>query len=165
MNPTAPKHEAVSKLMSLAAVTPSGEVSEDGEPGKVSSPDVDDDEEDEEPDTSDETDDLMKPGESEKKRRRKLRLAKIRRKTKARAYEFTGGSDIVGMVFLEVSRITDLPPERNSKRWPYARPCTWQKANLGSDENVFRYGSLRRGFFRQKDISNTVYQPQPEPSL
>ena len=114
-------NDVVSRLMSIATITPSEEVSENGELGKVSSPDRDDnedeDDEDDEPDTSDETDDLMKPGESEKKRRRKLRLAKIKRKTKSRAYEFTGGSDIVGMVFLEVSRITDLPPERNSEFW------------------------------------------------
>ena len=115
-NPAASHQEAVPKLMALAMVTPSGEVSEDNELGKISSPDIDDDDDDdEEPDTSDEMDDLMKPGESEKKRRRKLRLAKLKKKTKARTYEFTGGSDVVGMVFLEVSKITDLPPERNSE--------------------------------------------------
>lgn len=118
-NPAASPQEAVPKLLALATVTPSEDFSEDGELSKASSPDVDDDDDDdEEPDTSDETDDLMKPGESEKKRRRKLRLAKVKRKTKARAYEFTGGSDVVGMVFLEISRITDLPPERNSKLCP-----------------------------------------------
>lgn len=31
------------------------------------------------------------------------------------SYEFYHGSDIVGVVYLEVSKITDLPPEHNSK--------------------------------------------------
>lgn len=42
-------------------------------------------------------------------------MAKLKRKKKARAYEFQSESDVVGIIFLEISRITDLPPERNSK--------------------------------------------------
>lgn len=77
--------------------------------------DEDDDEgEDGELETSDETDDPQKPGKVEK-RKKKRKLAKLRRRTKTRAYEFSGGSDVLGMVFLEISRIVDLPPERNSK--------------------------------------------------
>ena len=73
--------------------------------------DADDD--DQEPDTSDETDDLSKPDKAAKKQR-KLRLKRLRRKTISRAYEFTGGSDVTGIVFLEIKKIVDLPPERNS---------------------------------------------------
>lgn len=77
--------------------------------------DVDDIEKDE--DTSDETDDPTKPDIVENKKKRK-RLAVLRRKSlAARAYEFTGkDSDVSGIIFLEVSKITDLPPERNSMK-------------------------------------------------
>ena len=73
-----------------------------------------DEDDDEEPDleTSDETDDLTKPEKAEKRKKR-LRLKNLRRKTKARAYELTGANDCVGIVFMEIGRITDLPPERN----------------------------------------------------
>jgi phosphatidylserine decarboxylase len=69
--------------------------------------------EDEEP--SDETDDPTKP-ESVEKRRRKLRLRGLRKKKITSAYEFSGGSEVVGIVFLEIGKITDLPPERNVTR-------------------------------------------------
>lgn len=76
----------------------------------------DDEEDDEEVDleTSDETDDPIKSGGTEK-RKKKLRLARLKKKTKARAYEFSGGTDVVGIVFLDIVKITDLPPERNSR--------------------------------------------------
>ena len=66
------------------------------------------------PETSDEPDDPAKPSKSEK-RQRKLRMRRLKKRAKARAYEFTGGTDVVGIVFLEIGKITDLPPERNSK--------------------------------------------------
>ena len=69
--------------------------------------------EDEEP--SDETDDPTKPDAVEKRKRR-LRIRGLRRKKQLSAYEFTGGTDVVGIVFLEISKITDLPPEQNVTR-------------------------------------------------
>lgn len=49
------------------------------------------------------------------KRRRRLRLRRLRRKSlAARAYQFSGaGNSVQGIVFMEIVRITDLPPERN----------------------------------------------------
>lgn len=64
---------------------------------------------------SDETDDPSKP-ENAEKRRRKLRLKGLRKKKQLNAYEFTGGSEVVGIVFVEIGKITDLPPERNMTR-------------------------------------------------
>jgi len=66
--------------------------------------------------TSDETDGLSKP-ELVEKRRRRLRLARLRRKSlAARAYQFSGsGSGVQGILFIEIIRVTDLPPERNGK--------------------------------------------------
>ncbi|CZS88218.1 related to phosphatidylserine decarboxylase [Rhynchosporium graminicola] len=66
-------------------------------------------------DPSDETDDPTKPENAEKKRR-KLRLRGLRRKKQQHGYEFTSDSEVVGIVFLEIGKITDLPPERNMTR-------------------------------------------------
>lgn len=49
----------------------------------------------------------------EKKKRK--RLAGLKKKAKQRAYEFSGESDVAGVLFIEIQKITDLPPERNSK--------------------------------------------------
>jgi phosphatidylserine decarboxylase len=64
--------------------------------------------------TSD-TEDQTKPELSEKKRKKK-KLKMLRRKSRAiRAYEFTGkDSDVSGIIFLEIGKVTDLPPEKNS---------------------------------------------------
>lgn len=65
--------------------------------------------------TSDETEDQTKPESEKKKKKRKLKM--LRRRSRAiRAYEFTGkDSDVSGIIFLEIAKITDLPPEKNSK--------------------------------------------------
>lgn len=106
--------------MDLLAITPSTEDVGDmdvlklGEDNLEDDKDEDDDDDDDEKDleTSDETDDPTKPV-SKEKRKKKLRLARLKKKSKKRAYEFSGGSDVVGIVFLDISKITDLPPERN----------------------------------------------------
>lgn len=66
--------------------------------------------------TSDETDEPSKAGKAAKQEKKK-RLARLRRKSIAvRAYDFVGkDSDVSGIIFMEVIKITDLPPERNSK--------------------------------------------------
>lgn len=72
------------------------------------------DELDQDDETSDEADE---PSGSEpvEKRRRRLRLARLRRKSlAARAYQFSGsGTGVQGIVFMEIVRVTDLPPEKN----------------------------------------------------
>lgn len=80
-------------------------------PGDLDELDLD---RDEDQDTSDETDGLTKP-EIVEKRRRRLRLARLKRKSlAARAYQFSGsGTGVQGIVFVEIVRVTDLPPERN----------------------------------------------------
>ncbi|KAJ5626202.1 Phosphatidylserine decarboxylase-related protein [Penicillium lagena] len=79
-------------------------------PGELD--DLDRDEE-----TSDETDDPSK-AEVVEKRRRRLRLARLKRKSlAARAYQFSGsGTGVQGIMFMEVVKVTDLPPERNVTR-------------------------------------------------
>ncbi|KAE8440679.1 hypothetical protein EG329_006816 [Mollisiaceae sp. DMI_Dod_QoI] len=87
-----------------------GELEATGEAGGIDEEYLDEDEE-----PSDETDDPTKP-ENVEKRRRKIRLRGLRKKKQMNAYEFTGGSEVVGIVFLEIGKITDLPPERNMTR-------------------------------------------------
>ncbi|KAE9375185.1 phosphatidylserine decarboxylase-like protein [Stipitochalara longipes BDJ] len=93
--------DVVTPTKQLSRTTPSGEEEDEYF------------DEDEEP--SDETDDPTKP-ENVEKRRRKLRLRGLRKKKQLSAYEFSGGSEVVGIVFLEIRKITDLPPEKNLTR-------------------------------------------------
>lgn len=64
--------------------------------------------------SSEETPEDVK-NDNPEKRKRRHRLARLRKKAKQRAYEFSGLSDLDGVLFLEISRINDLPPERNGK--------------------------------------------------
>ncbi|USW46765.1 Putative C2 domain, EF-hand domain, EF-hand domain pair, EF-Hand 1, calcium-binding protein [Septoria linicola] len=76
-----------------------------------------DEEDDDEKEPSDETDDGTRTplGSSEEKQRhrRRRKLRRLRRKKKTSAYEFGAASDVAGVLFLEVNRVTDLPPEKN----------------------------------------------------
>lgn len=66
--------------------------------------------------SSDEADEYpSKTADVAEKRRRRLRLRRLRHKSlAARAYQFSGaGNSVQGIVFMEIVRITDLPPERN----------------------------------------------------
>ncbi len=114
-------HEILQKLAALLAISPEDESDGDEDLSRLDSLDLEDEDDEDEideknPETSDETDDPAKPAKTEKeKRKRRLRMKRLRKRAKARAYEFTGGTDVVGIVFLEICKITDLPPERNSK--------------------------------------------------
>ena len=57
--------------------------------------------------------DESKAQETVEHKRRRRRMAILKRKVKLKGYEFTNGSDVAGVLFLEIQRITDLPPERN----------------------------------------------------
>ncbi len=116
--PLANSRQILQKLAAMVTMDLEDEEEEDEDLSRLDSIDPDDlDEEDvdeKSPETSDEPDDPAKPSKSEK-RQRKLRMRRLKKRAKARAYEFTGGTDVVGIVFLEIGKITDLPPERNSK--------------------------------------------------
>lgn len=113
-NPSATPQDILQKFMVMAAVSPGVEGDEIDEFSRIESNDREEEDDDNDLETSDETEEPGKLDVSEKKRR-KLRLKKLKKKTKARAYEFTGGTDVVGIVFVEICKITDLPPEKNSK--------------------------------------------------
>lgn len=122
-NAEATPQEILNKLHSVIALSPEEEKLEEIELAKL-------DEENEtggeasedDPDNDDlsELDDPSKP-ETPERRKRRLRLRRLKRKTKARAYELTGGSDVVGIVFLEIEKVTDLPPERNGMQHAHTR--------------------------------------------
>jgi len=50
---------------------------------------------------------------------------KSKGKGKGHVYQFSSGSDVVGVLFLEISSITDLPPERNGM-YPPSRGPVWR---------------------------------------
>ncbi|KLJ06130.1 phosphatidylserine decarboxylase [Blastomyces silverae] len=108
-NPSAEPPEILQRFKALVSSDDEDEIV------PVISPDTDDLEKEDE--TTDGTDDPTKPDVVEK-RRRKLRLARLKRKSiAARAYEFSGSKDgVSGIVFMEIVKILDLPPERNMTR-------------------------------------------------
>ena len=121
-NPSSTSQATIEKLNSLTAMSPTEDEDEDGEGGElehIESGGTDSGEQDEE--NSDEPGSgsgqkITEQGpEASESRKKKRRIARLRRKTKLRAYEFSGNSDVAGVLFLEVVRITDLPPERNRK--------------------------------------------------
>lgn len=75
--------------------------------------DEDDDDEMFDDDETPEDEDPNKP-EAIEKRKRRLRIKGLKRKKRQNPYEFSnGGGDVVGLIFLEICNITDLPPESN----------------------------------------------------
>lgn len=91
--------------------------------------------------------DLSKPEAIEKKKRR-LRVRGLKRKKRQNPYEFTnGGGDVVGIIYLEICKITDLPPESNLTK-------------TGFDMDPFVVASLGKKTYRTKTIRhklNPVY--------
>lgn len=82
-----------------------------------SSPDEDDEDLTEfDDELNEEGEDPSKP-ETAEKRRRRLRIKGLKRRRRQNPYALnSGGSDVVGIIFLEILKITDLPPESNLTR-------------------------------------------------
>ncbi|KAL2020916.1 hypothetical protein VTK56DRAFT_7803 [Thermocarpiscus australiensis] len=113
-------------------------------PAESQADENDDDEEDEMyEDETPEDEDLSKP-EAAEKRRRKLRIKGLKRKKRENPYEFTnGGSDVVGIIFLEICNITDLPPESNLTKTSF-------------DMDPFVVASLGKKTYRTKTIRHNL---------
>lgn len=166
--PLANSRQILQKLAAMVQMDPEDwreEDEEDGELSRLDSIDPDDlDEEDvdeKSPETSDEPDDPAKPSKSEK-RQRKLRMRRLKKRAKARAYEFTGGTDVVGIVFLEIGKITDLPPERNSTHETFGECVVIigltliQVTKTGFDMDPFVVASLGRKTYRTRVIRHNL---------
>jgi phosphatidylserine decarboxylase len=50
------------------------------------------------------------------KRTKSKKSDKGKKDVKSTSYQLNSGSDVVGVIFLEISSVTDLPPEKNGKR-------------------------------------------------
>ncbi|KAK1542977.1 phosphatidylserine decarboxylase [Colletotrichum paranaense] len=104
--------------------------------------DDDDDDLDIEDDTP-EDDDPSKPEVAEKRKRR-LRIKGLKKKRRDQTYEFNNsGSDVVGVIYLEVLNITDLPPEPNSTRTTF-------------DMDPFVVASLGKKTYRTKRVRHNL---------
>jgi phosphatidylserine decarboxylase len=79
--------------------------------------DLPEEDDDDDKDPSDETDGgAHTPGGVADQQQKKRRLQRLRRKRNRKAlksYEFGATSDVAGVLFLEIGRISDLPPEKN----------------------------------------------------
>jgi phosphatidylserine decarboxylase len=106
-----------------------------------------DEEDDDEKDPSDETDDGTRTpaGTSEEKQRhrRRRKLRRLRRKKKTSAYEFGAASDVAGVLFLEVKKVTDLPPEKNMTKTTF-------------DMDPFVVTSLGRKTYRTRVVNHNL---------
>jgi phosphatidylserine decarboxylase len=162
-SPEASVQDIIQKLHSVIALSPEEDKQDDADLALLEKSTTlddtagEDDDEDEDEELSDEMEDPTKP-ETPEKRRRRLRLKRLKRKTKARAYEFTGGSDVVGIIFLEIGRVTDLPPERNgmSSTTYHARKLMNIVTRTGFDMDPFVIASLGRRTYRTRVIRHNL---------
>ncbi|KAK3621929.1 phosphatidylserine decarboxylase [Elasticomyces elasticus] len=87
---------------------------------------------------------ILDPSSTEKQRhRRRQKLRKLKRKSKMKAYEFSGMTDVSGVLFLEINRIRDLPPERNMTK-------------TGFDMDPFVVTSLGKKTYRTKVVNHNL---------
>lgn len=90
-----------------------------------------------------ESEDPSKP-ETAEKRRRRLRIKGLKRRRRQNPYAFNnGGSDLVGIIYLEIGKITDLPPESNLTR-------------TGFDMDPFVVASLGKKTYRTRRVRHSL---------
>ncbi|KAG5927689.1 hypothetical protein E4U42_001929 [Claviceps africana] len=90
-----------------------------------------------------ESEDPSKP-ETAEKRRRRLRIKGLKKRRRDNPYAFNNGSsDVVGIIFLEIVRITDLPPESNLTRTSF-------------DMDPFVVASLGKKTYRTRRVKHNL---------
>lgn len=149
-NPSATAQQLLQKFVSLTGGTPDLEDDDDSKSG------------DDEGDASSEIEDSKKE-ESAEKKEKKLKMKKMKRRATLKGYEFTGSSEVAGVLFLEIVKVTDLPPERNGKFNTLIGSSA--SNSCVSHQDLVRHGSLRRYLSRKEDLQNPCHQTQPESSL
>jgi phosphatidylserine decarboxylase len=114
VDPANPASTPLQVLQKLSAVvgTSASTPGDDGYGLEADDDEDDDDDQSPEPGTPGEADGTV---ETSEKKKRRLRIARLKNKAKQRGYEFTGTSSVAGVLFVEIQRITDLPPERNGE--------------------------------------------------
>ena len=120
--------------------------SQGGSPGALARRPSDNDEDDDDDLYDDETPEDEDPNKPEaiEKRKRRLRIRGLKRKKRDNPYEFVnGGSDVVGIIFLEICNITDLPPESNLTKTSF-------------DMDPFVVASLGKKTYRTKTLHHNL---------
>ncbi|KAF5250302.1 hypothetical protein FANTH_4502 [Fusarium anthophilum] len=158
-NPSATPQQILEKFQVLVGTAPSGSrnvtpsmtpnlapTGSQSAPSPQDSP-SDDDDDDFDDDDSDEGDE--DEGEQDAtKRKRRLRIRGLKKRRRNNPYAFaSSGSDVVGIIYLEVIKITDLPPESNLTRTSF-------------DMDPFVVASLGKKTYRTRRIRhdlNPVY--------
>ncbi|QIW95458.1 hypothetical protein AMS68_000976 [Peltaster fructicola] len=120
LDTTATPQHVLQKFHGLTAETGDSSMADDALLAQVDSQDPDDahydeDEDDKIPAEGPDDAGRTAPQESTKSRRRQ-RIRALKQRSKQKTYEFGGMSDVAGVLFLEINRITDLPPEKNMTR-------------------------------------------------
>jgi phosphatidylserine decarboxylase len=89
-------------------------------------------------------DEELSKTDSVEKRKRRLRITKLKRKKRDNPYEFTsGGNDVLGIIYVEIKNITDLPPESNFTKTSF-------------DMDPFVVASLGKKTYRTKTIRHNL---------
>lgn len=154
LNTAATPSQTLQRFYGVVAEDDDDEEDDDDLLARIQTRDLDDlsEEDDEYKDPSDETDEgpptPSGDGEEKQRRRRRAKIKNLKRKSKLKAYEFSNTSDVAGVLFLEINRITDLPPEKNVTRTSF-------------DMDPFVVASLGRKTYRTKVIKhelNPVYE-------
>lgn len=149
LNTAANSQQILQKFYGVVADSPDDDEEDDEDLlARINTGDLDDlSEEDDEKEPSDETDDGTRtpsgtPDEKQRQKRRR-KIKKLKRKSKLKAYEFSNMSDVAGVLFLEINRITDLPPEKNLTRTTF-------------DMDPFVVTSLGRKTYRTKVVRHNL---------
>ncbi|QDS77276.1 hypothetical protein FKW77_003967 [Venturia effusa] len=141
---SSPPQQVLQKLAMICggSGSPDADEAEDDRLARLESGDQDDDDEDDQEENTDEADD-GKTSEGSAKKKNKLRLARLKKKAKKHGYEFSGATDVAGVLFVEIQRIADLPPEKNALR-------------TGFDMDPFVVTSLGKKTFRTRVVRHNL---------
>ncbi|OZJ04727.1 hypothetical protein BZG36_01826, partial [Bifiguratus adelaidae] len=94
------------------------------------------------------------------KRKRRLRIPRPRFGKRTSSYANFHGPDVLGVVFMEITRATDLPPELNGENWLAEETRTHQLPFLvtrtGFDVDPFVVVSFGRSTFRTRVIRHNL---------
>ncbi|KAJ4006889.1 phosphatidylserine decarboxylase [Fusarium irregulare] len=152
-NPSATPQEILDKFQALVGAAPTGSrnVTPSMTPNLApttnnqdSPSDDDDDEFDEDDSDSSESDSGDDQEQDPVKRKRRLRIRGLKKRRRNKPYAFASdGFDVVGVIYLEVVKITDLPPESNLTRTSF-------------DMDPFVVASLGKKTYRTRRIRHNL---------
>ncbi|CAG7559284.1 unnamed protein product [Fusarium equiseti] len=151
-NPSATPQEILDKFQALLGAAPTGSrnVTPSMTPNLAptnnqdSPSDEDDDEFDEDDSDSSDSDSGDDQEQDPVKRKRRLRIRGLKKRRRNKPYAFASdGFDVVGVIYLEVVKITDLPPESNLTRTSF-------------DMDPFVVASLGKKTYRTRRIRHNL---------